>query len=427
MNTKQIKSIVTAAAVLALGTTAFGAGYALFESSATGNADAAGLTTKGGEPSAMFFNPAAISDLEGTQVSVGSSFLLTHFSIEGKNPYTGETMRKEADDRLFTLPHAYITHKLSDDFQIGLGIFSKFGLGLTMDDDWFGRYNNVEVDILTMTVAPTISWKISDSVSVGAALNLQCMDVALKQKIPATKLNPSLTSPALDITQDLESSEISTGVGASIGITWDATEDLHLGASYTSRVKHDIDGDVSYYKSPMLAAAPVFKDTTASAELTTPDEVIIAATYDVTDRLTLGAAVTYTAWSVFDGLTIEYDSLAAVGAPEVSLEKNWKDTVRFAFGGSYQLNDAWVLRASYTYDDSPLNKSHPDYLVPAHDRHIFAVGAGWTKNDWTVDMSYFFEFVPSTSLAADFDHGVYDGGYSDGNANCLGITVTRRF
>ncbi len=427
MNTKQIKSFVTAAAVLALGTTAFGAGYALFESSATGNADAAGLMTKGGEPSAMFFNPAAISDLEGTQVSIGSSFLLTHFSIEGKNPYTGETMRKEADDRLFTLPHAYITHKLNDDFQIGLGIFSKFGLGLTMDSDWFGRYNNVEVDILTITVAPTISWKISDSVSIGAALNVQGMDVALNQKIPGTKLDPSLSHPMFDITQDLESSEISYGVGASIGITWDATDDLHLGASYTSRVKHDIEGDVCYYKHPALANVPVFKNTTASAELTTPDEVIVAATYDFTDKLTLGAAVTYTSWSVFDGLTIEYDSLAAVGAPEVSLEKNWKDTVRFAVGGSYKLNDAWVLRASYTYDDSPLNKAHPDYLVPAHDRHIFGFGAGWTKNDWTVDMSYFFEFVPSSRLSADFGHGVYEGEYCTGNANCLGITVTRRF
>ena len=426
MNTKLLKSLVTSTAALAMGATAFGAGYALFESSAAGNADAAGLMTKGGQPSAMFFSPAAISDLEGTQVSVGSSFLLTHFSIDGKNPYTGETMTKEAEDRLFALPHVYVTHKLSDDVQVGLGIYEKFGLGLTMDGDWYGRYSNVEVDIMTVTVAPTISYKLSDSLSIGASLNVQGMNVAMKQKIPGSKVSPQLTDPMFDITQEVES-DISLGLGASVGINWDATENLHLAASYTSRVKHDIDGDISYYKHPVLNAAPVFKNTTGSAELTTPDEVILAASYDFTDKLTLGAAVTYTSWSVFDELVIEYDSLAAVGAPSVTATKNWKDTVRFAFGGSYQVNENWVLRASYTYDDSPLNKSHPDYLVPAHDRHIFAVGAGWTKGDWTVDMSYFYEFVKGTDVKADFAHGVYEGSYNDSNANCFGVTVTRRF
>ncbi|MBO7299770.1 MAG: outer membrane protein transport protein [Kiritimatiellae bacterium] len=417
MNTKLLKSIVTSTAALAMGATAFGAGYALFESSASGNADAAGLTTKGGDPSAMFFNPAAISDLEGTQVSIGTSFLFTHFGIEGNNGQ--QIMEKEADDRLFLLPHMYVTHKLTDDIQLGLGVFERFGLGLTMDDDFFGRYNNLEVDIMTVTVAPTISYQILDNLSIGASFNVQALDVSKKQY-----LSP-LYGAGDNVTQEVKG-DISLGIGGSVGIKWDPVDWLHLGASYVTRVKHDIDGDVN-----IDGIQPFTFKTRGHAEITTPDEITVAGTIDVTEKLTVGGTVTYTSWSVFDELAIKCDNYPlAQGMPyEVKSVMNWKDTVRFSVGGSYKFNDNWVFRASYTYDDSPLNKSTFDYLVPAHDRHIFAFGLGWTRDVWTIDFSYFFELVPSTDVPGDPNplHGVFPGKYQTGNANCFGITVTRRF
>lgn len=411
MNTKLLKSIVTSTAALAMGATAFGAGYALFESSASGNADAAGLTTKGGDPSAMFFNPAAISDLEGTQVSIGTSFLFTHFGIEGNNGQ--QVMEKEADDRLFLLPHMYITHKLTDDIQLGLGVFERFGLGLTMDDDWFGRYNNLEVDIMTVTIAPTISYQILDNLSIGASFNVQALDVAMKQA-----LHPLLPAATQHVKGD-----ISLGIGGSVGIKWDPVDWLHLGASYVTRVKHDIDGDVN-----IDGVQPFTIKTRGSAEITTPDEITVAGTIDVTEKLTVGGTVTYSSWSVFDELVIKYDvPVPPIYQSEVKSVKNWKDTVRFSVGGSYKFNDSWVFRASYTYDDSPLNKATLDYLVPAHDRHIFAFGLGWTRDVWTIDFSYFFELVPKTDVPGDDDHHVLPGKFQTGNANCFGLTVTRRF
>lgn len=412
MNTKQIKSIVTSAAALAMSASAFGAGFALFESSATGNVDAAGLTTKGGEPSAMFFNPAAISDLEGTQVSIGTSILFTHFGIEADHPQYGN-IEKEADDRLFLLPHMYITHRLCDDVQLGFGVFERFGLGLTMDDDFFGRYNNLEVDIMTVTFAPTISYQILENLSIGASFNVQALDVSMKQAL--SPLTPQITQEV--------NGDISLGIGGSVGITWDPVDWLHLGASYVTRVKHDIDGDIE-----INGAQPFTIKTTGSAELTTPDEITVAGTIDLTDKFTVGGSVTYSSWSVFDELVIKYDvPILPTNQSEVKSVKNWRDVVRFSVGGSYQLNDAWVLRASYTYDDSPLNQNHPDYLVPAHDRHIFAFGLGWTRNVWTIDFSYFFELVPAKEIPGDMGHGVFPGKYQTGNANCFGLTVTRRF
>lgn len=63
--------LVVALALLGCAQAGYGAGFALYEGSARGNALGGALTGSADDPSALFYNPAGITQLEGVQVMGG--------------------------------------------------------------------------------------------------------------------------------------------------------------------------------------------------------------------------------------------------------------------------------------------------------------------------------------------------------------------
>lgn len=411
---------------------ASGTGFGLYEGSAAGNADTAGVTAKGGEPGAMFFNPAGITTVSGTQVQMGISVVAPRATVEAVNPYTGEEYSEDGRNRVWPLPHAYVTHQLNDDFWLGFGMYTRFGLGAEFDDVWFGRYNNIYAKIVTYNLNPVLAWKATDKLSLSAGLSVQYFDITLKQFVDAAGIsglrNHNDPSPSpYDVFQEMSADDV--GFGFDLGIMYQATEKLSFGAGYHSRIKQECEGDVTYSKPPAVAAmAPaLFNNTGISGDVTLPDMVMTAVSYDITDKLTASFGVTYTHWSTYDELRIHFDDPILPGVSETAAPKDWDNCFRYTGGLSYELNDAVTLRASYTYDESPLQADTADYLVPAHDRHIFAIGGGYKTGDWVFDGSYFFEIIEDMDVPCRVSSGVMRSEFTDGYAHCFGLSVTRKF
>lgn len=418
--------------ILFAASTSFGAGFGLYQGSAAGNADSTYGTAKGGEPGSMYLNPAAITTVPGTQIQLGLITVAPGITYEGNSVYTGEKLSQDADDKVWPIPHAYVTHQLNDDWWIGLGMYTRFGLGAEYDEDWFGRYNIYDVSIQSFNIGPMVAWKAADWISLSAGLSVQYFDITLKQKIDAAglsgmrKANDPAFSP-LDVDQELCADGV--GVGVDLGVMMTPVEKVNIGVGYHSQIKQDLDGEAKYAKpAPIAAAVPMlFNNTDISGEVTLPDMVMSAITYDVTDKLTVGLGLTYTAWSTYDELRIKFDSLGAVGMKEKASEKDWDDAFRYAAGMTYKLDDAITLRASYTYDESPMNDSHLDYIVPGDNRHIMAVGAGYAMEDWVFDVFYFYEIVEDQEIAMNVPAGIQPSEAVDGFAHSLGFSVTRKF
>ncbi len=437
MKHKNIAYAVAKAALLCIisTTTAFGSGFALYEGSAAGNADTAGVTAKGGEPGAIFFNPAGITTVPGTQVQGGVSVVAPKAKVQGVNPYTGEKLSAKGRNRVWPLPHAYMTHQLNDDFWLGFGIYTRFGLGAEFHEDWFGRYNNTDAKIVTFILNPVVAWKASDSVSLSAGLSVEYFDITLKQMIDgagaAGMRNYNDPSPSpFDIRQEMDGDDFA--LGFNLGITLKPVEKLSVGAAYHSRIKHRVDGDLKYTKPAPLEAAMgphFFRSGKAKGTVELPDMLMTAFSYDFTERLTAGFGITFTHWSTYDELLIRAKEHPILpGKNELRSDKDWSNTLRYTAGASYELNESVTLRASYTYDESPLRKKTADYLVPAHDRHIFAIGCGYKTGEWVFDGSYFFEVIENMNVPARVAEGVMpETKFKDGLAHCFGISVTRKF
>ena len=124
--------------VVALGSftsSAHASGYGVFTqgASALGQADAVVAHTDG--PSTLFFNPALMNKLPGTQVEIGTTLLMPTRSYTAPDGSTASTQ-----DTVFTPSTFYLTHAFNEKFSAGLAVFNPFGLGTDWGSDWGGAY-----------------------------------------------------------------------------------------------------------------------------------------------------------------------------------------------------------------------------------------------------------------------------------------------
>ena len=411
---------------------AFAAGFALEEGSARGNVDPAGLTASGGEPGSLYFNAATITELPGTQVEAGVSLIKPWADVKTVSPYSGKTDVGHGHSKVWTIPSAYATHQINDSLWFGAGLFTRYGLGAKFPATWAGRYGNYKAEILSFDFSPQLAWKVTDNLSLSAGLSLRYFDIELAQRIDAAGMyglrnyNDPAYSP-YDIDQNLHGDDIRPGVD--FGLAWKVTDSLDFGAAYHSRMQFKVKGDAKWEKPAAVnAMAPAFfENTSFTSRNYNPDKVMAGLAWGATERLTLSAGFTFTTWHLYDDLLIKLDRDMIPGRNELYSEKKWHDAWRFSAGAAYALTDEWTVRGGYTWDQSPINGPYADYLVPGDNRNIFAVGLGWSRGDWAVDTSFFYEYAEDFRVHAAPMRGVYDGGYQDAYGYCLALSVTRRF
>lgn len=425
-----VYSFLTVVFVLFLSTSAFAAGFALYEGSARGNVLGAGLTASADDPSAVFYNPAGITQLKGTQTMFGATFIYPKTDVSTRGSITGSpltggysvTGSQEADsttaDNWWIPPHFYLTHQLNDKWYTGVGIFSRFGLGTEFDAGWPGRYNSYYVRIRTTEINPNIAYKVNDKFSLAGGLNVMWFDL---------KMHQSINTPAGNVDQELKGD--SWGWGFNLAAQYKPTEEWALGISYRSRVSQNIqEGEATYRRPDPYTAAGLFPNMKVEGGLHLPDEVFAGVAWKVVPTVTLGGGIYWTRWSSFDKLQFTFAAPQVPGGPRtITKAKEWEDVYRFMVGGEWKFMPNWRASLSYAYDQSPINDKTADYLLPANDRNMFSAGLGYDYGKWTTDFSYTLILISARTVEARPSDGILPSEYKNGIAHLFGISLGYKF
>lgn len=406
---KYIAGTVCVAVVLAA-QTGFGAGFGIYEGSARGNALGTEVTADPASPSVLYNNPAAITELEGTQVEVGATFIRPAQTVTTLTP--AGAVNNYADSRWWTPPNAYVTHQVNDQIWAGLGVFSRYGLGIEFEDNWLGRYNCQEATIQSIDINPSVAFKVLDNLSLAAGLRAEWFEFELFRALPTG-------APFVDPDLQLHIKGDSWGLGYNLGAFFKATEWLSLGVAFESEVDQDVEGDYSV-KHP---AGNIINDGDGGGDVTTPAIIRVGASIQATEKLKLNAGVVYTMWSSYDQLAIEFNPPLLGQIPASVTEKDWKDVFRYQIGAEYELNETWALRAGYIFDETPDPDAHTDYIVPANDRHLFSLGVGYKQGDFFCDLGYTYLMIRDRDVAERQADGVVEGKFKDGDAHMVGVSV----
>ncbi|MDG9757754.1 outer membrane protein transport protein [Pseudomonas sediminis] len=116
------------------------------------------------DPSTIFYNPAGLARLKGTQVTSGLSILLPDgkYDDKGSSDVFGNPVSGDAGEFLpdaAAAPNFYFSHEINDRVTIGLGIFTPFGAKLDYKEDWAGRYGIQSASLETVPFNPSISYR----------------------------------------------------------------------------------------------------------------------------------------------------------------------------------------------------------------------------------------------------------------------------
>jgi long-chain fatty acid transport protein len=279
---------------------ASGAGFALMEQSASGMGNAfAGAAATAEDPSTIFYNPAGMSKLEGMQVTVGAHVidLSLKFSNSGStkpaaivtNPLGGDG--GEAGD-VAVVPNVYFVMPIGDRLNFGIGANVPFGLKTEYDDNWAGRFQGIKTDIKTYNINPSLSYKVSDSLAIGAGANYQHLDADLTN---AVVLGPNTEGRAeLDANDD--------AWGWNVGVLFQPAPATKIGASYRSKLDYKLEGSTTVTAANGAVVAPVSGAT--NADVTLPDSFSLSLAQKLNDQWEFLADATFTHWSEIDRINI---------------------------------------------------------------------------------------------------------------------------
>ena len=109
-------------------------------------------------------NPATATRIEGNQLfTAAGAFLPTiKFDTQYSSPRNGFDNGKEAGVVAPTGSLSYIHDFGSDKWAGGVYFIGAAGAGLDYGTKWSGRYQATEVDLLIATLAPTVSYRLTD-------------------------------------------------------------------------------------------------------------------------------------------------------------------------------------------------------------------------------------------------------------------------
>jgi len=271
---------------------AYSGGFQINEHGAKAMAMAGAFVGLADDASAAYFNPAGITQLEGTHIMAGTTFILPSSSFTSDG--WGGNVTTDMEDALYYPINFYLTHQLNESLFVGLSVNNPYGLGTSWAGDWVGRYVAFESDMRTFFINPVLAYKVSDKLSISVGGVFVYGDVTLSSKT-LLGVNPA-TGATTDATTTLEGD--GTAFGFTAGVLFTPSDDLQWGITDPAmiQVQHPLYGVLDY---PMPNGAIV-------AKFTTPWVLQFGFAYRATEKFTLTADAQLTGWSSFDTLAVDF-------------------------------------------------------------------------------------------------------------------------
>lgn len=400
---------------LAISSSAFGAGFSIFEQGAKASGMAGAFVATADDPSAIFYNPAGIAQQREMAVLAGATFInfSNEFTGDPNSVYTSGAEGKY-DRHTFVPPNAYAIVPIGDNLTFGLGGFSAWGLRTDWQDPWVGRFISRDADLKTMSVQPTIAWQTTDGrFAVGGGVEYRRARVILSQNLPLPFPNP-FTGRITDIGNARLSSDYGDDIGWNLGVLFKASDRLRFGASYRSDMDIDLEGRADFTQISTgntqldaVVAQTFPDDDSISTTLPFPAVAAVGIAFSPTDRVDIELDVTHMTWSRFEALDVEFDD-----QPELDFvrEQNWEDSSAFRLGANIEATPEWDVRLGAVYDQNPQPVEAVSPLLPDADRIGATFGAGWHRGPWIVDGAAFILHFQDRSTEGRNPEG-FDGTY----------------
>ncbi|MCB0697103.1 MAG: outer membrane protein transport protein [Chitinophagaceae bacterium] len=299
------------------------------------------------DASTIFYNPAGLTSIRNVQV-YGSMNALMPRTRYVSAP-TGTDIQ-DAAAKTYTPFNVYIGGPLAykSPVSIGLGVYTPFGTGISWDDNWTGRYMVQSISLQTVFFQPTVSYQLTDEISVGAGFVYAIGNFDYTKALPLTNANGQEANAEL--------TGKGHGVGYNLGIHIKANENVQFGINYRSQVNMKVKRGYARFSNIPSSVSSSFINTAFESSLPMPQVLSIGMGWQINENLKLQVDANYTGWAAYDTLSFDFENNTDK-LDDIHSARRYRNTVTLRAGVHYTFrNDRWAGMLGTAYDPSPVRE-----------------------------------------------------------------------
>ncbi len=351
---------------------------------ARGNA----FTATADNPSAVYYNPAGITQSTGHNASVGANMVYLGSEREANDQSI------DTKESVHVLPQVYYTYGFTNvPIALGLGLYAPYGLGMEWPNNTPFRTTTIEGSMTYLTLNPIIAWKPISTLSIGAGPTLNYADTELRNG-----LLPYGVGHGFD---GVRFRGDDTAAGFNAGVLWQPLEKHSFGATYRSATSMNFSGDVAAF-----VPNAVNSDTPAEAKIDFPQQVVLGYSFRPTPKWNLEFDVDWTDWDSLNTVHLKPARGATTDIPF-----NYQSSFMYEWGVTRYFENGYSLSGGYMFSENSVPERWFSPGIPDSDRHIFSVGVGKQYKHIRWDAAYQFAYGPSRDISGSINPGV-SGSYT---------------
>ena len=376
-------------------------------------------------PSAIFYNPAGITQLEGNNFRGGiyGIYFDPTFSPPSGSPNSGNTYH--IGNKLAAAPNFFYTHTLENlPLSFGLGVYAPYGGSVSWPQDTGFRAVALSSSLRYVTINPVLALRLAPNFSVGAGVMVNYANMELEQGIRRDQLPPPLPTDFFRFKGD------GWSMGYNVGLLWQPHEQVSIGASFRSSAAVTLNGQTEVELFPVI---PTLYRSAAQADYSFPLTAVFGISYRPTPKWNLEFDADYTDWSSFGTITIRQATPNNNVQPNPAFIMDWQASWMYEFGVTRYFDSGWHVSAGYLFNENSVPDAHYTPLAADLDRHFFSVGAGRKGKRLDFDIVYQFGYGPAHTVTGSTPStvGQIAGQTADGTYNFIShavfVTVGMRF
>jgi long-chain fatty acid transport protein len=339
--------------------------------------------------SALFFNPGSVSFLKHNSFSAGVSPVISNTQFTDLNTSTAYKTNSKSS---YPFTGYIVLGRKESRMKYGIAVYTPFGSGISWQDAWAGRFVITDLKLKTVYVQPTISYKISEKLGIGAGFVYGVGKLDLASDLPITDEDGNYG------TLNLEGS--GRGAGFNAGIYYQPLEKLSFGVNYRSSLKLKVDEGRAIFNVGATMASN-FPSGPVSTTLNLPNVLSLGTAYKASTKLTIAFEATRVGWKTYDTLNYDFQNNTAY-VIDMKMSRRYQNTYSYRVGTQYAPREGVNVRAGLKYLSTPVQNGHVTPEVPDADHLSYSTGFGLRFNKHiTADASLTYEYIMRTDSNAE--------------------------
>lgn len=333
------------------------------------------------DATSLFTNPGSAVFSEGNDVTLGVSPAFTKGTFTDAN-----TNVVNKSDNPIETPFNLSASFGKGDWKFGVSVYTPFGSTMKWEPGSAGMFEVERIALLTISVQPTVSYKITDKLGIGVGLVYTYGRVDIENKLPLQFNDGSFAGTKIE--------SDANGFGVNAGLYYEVSDKVSLAATYRSSMNMESSGGTINFDVPDVLRGQ-FPNQGIDAMLPMPQIFGLGVSYKPTEEWVVNGEAYLSDWSKYDIIDIKFEEEQVNGEDATQLIRHYDKGYSFRVGGEYlPKGKKYELRAGLIYGVSPIHDEYVSPDVPDANRLNPVVGASYKFSDkFRADFAFLAEFV----------------------------------